>query len=336
MKWNYYVGIDVSKNYLDYALLKGSELILNGRIDNNEQGIISLIEQLKKKEEDFTLAECLFCMEYTGIYNNPCIYYLKEKDADICLESGRHIKLSGGLQRGKNDKIDALRIAQYAYKNREGIKLWTPKRQALVRLSALSTLRRRLVGILKELKTPVKAGKNFVEKEIHKEQVKLCSKSIKATEKDIETIEKKMNQLIKKDEILNRLFNIITSVDGIGDVTAVEIILTTNEFKDIKEPKKFACYSGVAPFEYSSGKSIRGKNKVSPMANKTMKSILHMAALSSINMKGEMRVYFERKVAEGKNKMLILNAIRNKLIHRIFACVNQNREYEKIYTNALA
>ena len=336
MKWNYYVGIDVSKNYLDYALLKGSELILNGRIDNNEVGIDSFIKELNSLN-DFNLNESLFCMEHPGIYNNPFLYFLKDKNVDICLESGRHIKLSGGLQRGKNDQIDALRIAQYAYKNREEIKLWSPKRQALVRLGALSTLRRRLVGILQELKTPINADKGFVQKEIHKEQVKLCSKSMKSIENDISKVEKEISQLIKKDEILNRLFNIITSVDGIGEVTAVEVILTTNEFKDINDAKKFACYSGVAPFEHSSGKSIRGKNKVSPMANKTMKSILHMAALSSITIKeGEMRKYFERKITEGKNKMLILNAIRNKLIHRIFACVNQNRKYEKIYINSLA
>ncbi len=335
MKWNYYVGIDVSKNYLDYAFLKGSVVIVNGRTDNNEQGIISLINQLKK-EEDFSLEQCLFCMEHTGIYNNPFIHFLQDNNINICLESARHIKLSGGLQRGKNDQVDALRIAQYAHRNRDSIKLWQPKRSVLIELGSLSTLRRRLLGVLQELKTPLKAEKDFILKSIYNKQIKLCSTSIKAIEKDINKVEKEISQLIKKDETLNHLFNIITSIDGIGEVTAVEIILTTNEFKGINEAKKFACYSGVAPFEYSSGKSIRGKTKVSPMANKTMKSLLHMAALSSITMKGEMRIYFDRKVAEGKNKMLIINAIRNKLIHRIFACVNQNRKYEKIYTNALA
>jgi poly(3-hydroxyalkanoate) synthetase len=67
------------------------------------------------------------------------------------------------------------------------------------------------------------------------------------------------------------------------------------------------------------------------MANKNIKTLLHMAALVAIQMKGEMREYYNRKVSEGKNKMSVLNAIRNNLILRIFACVNQNREYEKNY-----
>lgn len=97
-------------------------------------------------------------------------------------------------------------------------------------------------------------------------------------------------------------------------------------FKDINCAKQFACYSGVAPYQYGSGTSIRGKTRVSHMANKTMKTLLHsMAALVATSCNAEIKIYYERKVAEGKNKMLVLNAVRNKLIHRIFACVKQNR-----------
>ena len=130
---------------------------------------------------------------------------------------------------------------------------------------------------------------------------------------------------------MNRLYEIITSVNGIGLITASYILVTTNEFININNAKKYACYSGVVPFEHTSGTSVRGKNRVSHMANKNIKTLLHMAALVSIKMKGDMQDYYDRKVSEGKNKMSILNAIRNKLILRIFACVNQNREYEKIY-----
>ena len=114
-------------------------------------------------------------------------------------------------------------------------------------------------------------------------------------------------------------------------VTASYILVTTNEFININNPKKYACYRGVVPFEHSSGSSVRGKTRVSQMANKNIKTLLHLAALSTINMQGDLHEYYNRKVAEGKNKMSVLNAIRNKLILRVFACVNQNREYEKIY-----
>lgn len=131
------------------------------------------------------------------------------------------------------------------------------------------------------------------------------------------------------------MFGIITSVQAIGTQTAAQLIIPTNEFKDIRDSKKFACYSGFAPFPKESG-LFKGKNRVSPMANKKMKMLLHMAALVAIVHNSDLKTYYERKVAEGKIKMSVINAVRNKLIHRIFTCVNQNRKYENIYVNALA
>ena len=112
---------------------------------------------------------------------------------------------------------------------------------------------------------------------------------------------------------------------------AIEVIITTNEFKNFETAKQFACYSGVVSLEYSSGTSVRGKTRVSRMAKISVKTVLHMAALSAVSMKGELQDYFIRKVSEGKNKMSVINAIRNKLILRIFACIKNNRPYEKIY-----
>ncbi|HVD98411.1 MAG TPA: IS110 family transposase [Cytophagaceae bacterium] len=131
---------------------------------------------------------------------------------------------------------------------------------------------------------------------------------------DLSKTEKLIGEVIASDHELKRIFAIVTSVEGVGPVTALEIILTTNEFKDIREAKKYACYAGVAPFENKSGISLKGRAKVSKFANKMVKSLLHMAALSAIKMKGEMKVYFDRKVTEGKNKMAVINAVRNKII----------------------
>jgi len=116
---------------------------------------------------------------------------------------------------------------------------------------------------------------------------------------------------------------------------ALNMIVATGEFKRIKESKKFACYSGVAPFAYQSGSSVRGKTRVSKMANMTMKKLFHMAAMSAIQCCEELKLYYQRKVAEGKNKMSVLNAVRNKLISRVFVCINNKRLYEKNFKNAL-
>jgi transposase len=114
------------------------------------------------------------------------------------------------------------------------------------------------------------------------------------------------------------------------------MIVASGEFERIKEAKQFACYSGVAPFEHQSGTSLRGRSRVSRMANMNMKRLLHLAAMSAIKYSEEMRVYYLRKVSEGKNKMSVLNAVRNKLITRVYACIKQQRLYEKLPQTALA
>ena len=157
-----------------------------------------------------------------------------------------------------------------------------------------------------------------------------------AMKADLAKVEKAISQIIKEDEHLSQIFEIVTSVPGVGPVTATEMILTTNEFEDVKDPKKFACYAGVAPFPHESG-LYRGKSRVSHMANKQMKTYLHLAALVAVQTDKELSDYYLRRVVvDKKSKMLVLNAIRNKLIHRVFSCIHQNRKYEKSYKNSFA
>lgn len=329
MNYSFFIGIDVSKKTLDFAVLKGKEILFKWTGENDEPGI-KKFWALLKSQQGFRINEAMFCMEHTGIYNQHLLSFLYAKRADVCLEAAIHIKLSSGLQRGKSDQIDAVRIAQYAFKNCTELRLWQPKRQVIQQLKHLSGLRNRLINARKQLSVALNETVSF-DRNAAGECKKLCKASLKALDEDMKRVELKMEQVIASDPELKRLFLIVTSVQGIGKVTATEIIITTNEFKDITDPAKFACYSGVAPFEHTSGSSIKGKTRVSHQANKNMKSLLHMAALVSINYNNDLKAYYQRKVEEKKNKMLVINAVRNKLIWRIFACVKNNRLYQKNY-----
>jgi transposase len=167
-----------------------------------------------------------------------------------------------------------------------------------------------------------------------KSEIALCQTSINALKKDLDAVDKKIRELIDADPQLKELFDIVDSVKGIGQVIATEILITTNEFKDINDPKKYACYSGLAPFEQSSGK-YKGKAKVSNKANKKVKALLHNAAMAAIQHCQEIKEYYHRKNAEGKNKMLVINNVCNKLVHRIFACISRREKYKEIYTPKL-
>ena len=328
MELKHYVGIDVSKETLDFAVSSEGKMILQLQCENNRKGIVKAVKQLRKLD-GFAMTTSVFCMEYTGIYNNPLLDYLLSCKSPIWLETALQIKQTQGMKRGKTDAIDASRIAEYAFIHRHRMRLWSPPRKEVKRLRALITMRDRLVNSLKELKVPVRENAGFVDKEIAQMEASLMKASIASMERTVEKIEKEIRELISKDPSLKQHYDLITSVPGVGPIVAVNIIVATDEFKKFDDPKKFSCYAGVVPFEHRSGSSIRGKSKVSHLANKKIKTLLHMAALSAIGVKGEIQEYYQRKVAQGKNKMSVINAIRNKLIHRIFAVIKRLTPYQK-------
>ena len=214
--------------------------------------------------------------------------------------------------------------------------MWAPKRLVIQRLASLATTRARLIKAKNTLTVALAESKSFLPKEILKKDSSLCNPSIKAMESDLQRIDKAVDEIIASDPELTRLFALVTSVSGIGKVTATHIIITTNEFKDFNDPKKYACYSGVAPFAKESG-LFKGKASVSHMANKKVKTLLHMSALVAIQHNSDLKEYYRRKVdLDKKNKMSVLNAVRNKLILRIFACVRENKRYEKKYAKLVA
>lgn len=330
-KYSWFIGIDVSRNELDFAVMKAKTIIFHREIPNEVQTIKDFITELKARQ-GFTVSKTIFCMENTGFYSNHLLQVLQHFKANIVVENAMKIKNSLGNIRGKNDKIDAMRIAEYTYLHQENLRFWSPRRPVIDQLAELTALRLRLQGLSVGLTTSVHEQRSFVNKRIFKENLKLCTRSIEAVKLDLMDIEEAILKVINEDDQLRRLRDIIVSVDYVGAVTATEMLVCTNEFRDIKDPKKFACYAGVAPFPKESGK-MKVRSRVSPLANKKMKSLLHMCALLAMRHCPELRPYFLRKVEqEGKPKMAVLNALRYKLILRIFACVNQNREFEKEYT----
>jgi hypothetical protein len=92
-----------------------------------------------------------------------------------------------------------------------------------------------------------------------------------------------------------------------------------------------ACYAGVAPFEYSSGSSIKGRTKVNHLADKKMKSLLYMCAMNAKKWDKELQEYYQRKVEEGKPKMLVLNNISCKLLGRVFAVINRETPHVNMH-----
>jgi transposase len=320
-----FIGIDISKETFDAVLLSDENKPIHEVFENSIKGCKSFLKWLKSAKVD--IDTCLVCAEHTGMYGNILAAFLIEKQVSLWLEMSYRIIRSSGIQRGKTDRIDALRIAQYAARHQDQALLYKPKEAVVTQISNLLKLRDKLIRTKASLVRVVNEYKHF-DKETSRLLAASQARSIKAMEKDITEIDKKMNTLVKSDGRSAKLYREVTSVSGVGKITALSLICSTNGFSSFENPRQLACYCGVVPFEHTSGKSVQGRPRVHFMANKKLKQLLHMCALTASKNDPELRTYYQRKVDEGKSKMLVLNNIRNKIVHRICACVRDGRVFE--------
>lgn len=328
MKFKTFIGIDVSKLTLDICLVTGDGVIESFKIENNEQSIKKFFKGLGKSH---LTEEMLVCAEYTGHYSNPLKVFCIEQNIALWLESGAEIKLRSGVQRRKNDKIDAERIVDYAIRYVDKARLQTVDDKVIETIKSLSSERDMYIRDRAKYKSQIKDFKGYIDSGIYKDKSKRLKKQILSLTKLIDIIDKQIDKQFESSEKLAIQKEILLSVDGVGGKVATETIIATEGFTKFETGREFSCHVGVAPFSFESGTSQRSRSKVSNRANKDLKTLFHMAALSAIRMKGELRDYFERKVAEGKNKMTVINAVRAKIINRIFAIIRDDRKYEKSY-----
>ena len=333
-KYTYYIGVDVSKKTIDICLIHQKKSIFSIQVANNTKGFKDFVKACKPHR--IPIKKALVCLENTGDYGNPFALWATKNNYNVWIENATAIKNSKGFIRGESDKIDAYHIALYASRFEDKCRLWTPPRNVVTMLRNLRTTRDRLINVRKILRTPLKESVGFCSKDVQKKTEGACANSLKSIDKDIKEIDKKIAELMKGDPPLSRQKAIITSTTGMGDQCAVALLVFTNEFKNVSSAQALACHAGAAPFSYSSGTSVRGRTRVSPSANMTLKWIIHMAALSAIQNCPEMRAYYERKVAEGKPKMSVINAVRSKLLLRVWACIRDDRMYEENYTRKVA
>lgn len=331
MKKNYqiFVGIDVSKNKLDYCIVTDPTAPKHqfGIVANNEKGIKQLISLVKKVNTNNT--QTLYCLENTGVYSMPLCYWLQAAEENYWSEDALQIKRAKGLTRGKNDKADSKEIAFYAISH---LHLYVPAflpENDFLELKLLLSEREKLVKAIGAFKR-TDENKDFLPKNVLKSVLAHNKKTVAGLKKQLVSIEKLLQELVNNNPTFKKQQDLLMSIPGIGMQTTCHLIAVTNAFTSFKDWRKLACYCGIAPFKYQSGTSIKGKTKVSPIADKKLKSLLNMAALSAKKCDGEIKEYYERKVAEGKNKMSVINAIRCKIISRAFAVIARETPFVNI------
>lgn len=330
VKFVHFAGVDVSKRKIDVCVIVNairSEMTYS-QFEQSKKGFTALKKWLNLVTNQKT-DKLLLCVENTGFYDDALLHYLWNNSIAVSLENAANIKRSVRDNRGKNDKLDARNIALYAMKHCDELILWEKPRNQVIELQQLLSERSRMVNALKMLKQAQQEKKDFSWSKAV--QTKPYQSGIKGLQKDIEQIEKDIWELIKADKGLLQMFMLIISIPSVGKITAYHFICYTNEFRQVKSGKQLASYCGVVPFERSSGSSVNKKARVSRQANQILKTLLHLCAVTAIKMKGAFAAYYKRKIEEGKNGLVAINGIRNKLALTIAAVIRNNEPYNENY-----
>ena len=326
MQKDFYIGVDISKKTIDVAIYKkekASKASVCEKFSNSPDGFKEMKRWLRKC--GVSLTNALFCMEATGHYTYELCLFLEQQEVSYSVQSPLHLKRSFGLTHGKNDKVDAYRIASYAYLHREDIKLSQLATNSIRKLKALMAERKSLVVEIARCKAQLK------EVGSHSSSpgtIKRTKELLEFLETQVQDIEKDMAQTIDSDAELKNNYQLLLTISGIGIVNAVNTIVATHNFKMFDNARQYASYIGVAPFEHTSGTSVRGKTHVEPGA-KMLKADLTGAVRTCINHDKEIQKYYERKIAEGKSYGVVANAIKFKLLLRMFAVIKRGTPFVK-------
>ena len=317
------IGVDVSKLKLDVHCHGQSNSFV---ISNDAKGFKTLLKWIKK-EVSKDLNSVMMVMEYTGIYTYGLEQFLHQQGIAYVKRPALDIKRSVGMKRGKTDKADAQMISQYGWYRKEELKAMNPVSDTQQHLQQLMNYRDKLVADKASYEARIKELQGQLGDKLPARIIESTEYVMQVLEVEIKETKKAIEELISSDDKLLKSYELVVSVQGIGFVTAVHLLIVTENFTRFNNPRKFACYSGVAPFEHTSGSSIKGRTKVSHLANKKIKSLLTLAAICAVKHDPELKAKYEQKIKEGKAKMSALNIIRFKLIERVFAVIKRQTVY---------
>ncbi|RYY86308.1 MAG: IS110 family transposase [Chitinophagaceae bacterium] len=327
-KATFILGVDVSKKTLD---IYSPECDQHLQITNTTEGFRLLHQWCRL--HGVNLKDTLVVLEYTGGYEYRLLQHLTQKKIAFVRIPGLALKRSLGITRGKSDALDCARIARYGRINQKDLRPHELN-ATLLELRQRLSFRKRVVRDLAADKTTL--GERRHMKELKKDDA-ICrwlSRRIRYNERLLKEVKESIEKLIRADEDLWLSYRLLSSIKGIGPVNAWMTIAYTENFTSFTDPRKYAVYVGVVPFEHSSGTSIGGRKRISHLANKELKAELDCAARAAIQHDPELRQYAAAKRKEGKAEKLIRNNVRFKLIVRMFAIVKRGTEYVENYQKA--
>ena len=333
-----FVGIDFSKEKIDVAIifaegLTETSMRVSNEFKNSVSGYKQLVKWVEESSNETEPSLWLFCGENTGDYSKPLCNFLYGRGFDMWLENAKSIKDASGIRRLKSDRADANMIAEYAMRNYDKAIIYEPLSEGLSQLRELFLYRQMVVRHRCSFQVRRGEKRLNMEKSPVKTMISQSGRHI-VTElnKEIEKIDKRIAELIDSDDELAQVFTIVTSIPGIGTQNAVCLMVYTDNFRRFNfDSRKIACYYGIAPFGRDSGTSVHTDPHVHYMANRQIKAMLSQAALSAARFNPVIASYYSRLIAKGKKRQIVLNNVKNKLVHIVTAMVRNKQLFDKDY-----
>jgi transposase len=326
--YEFTLGVDVSKLTLDITC---SQLQQHVQILNNSSGFGMFTKWCRQQQ--INLKKSLIVMEYTGGYEYRFIQFCQLHHIACKRVPGLEIKNSQGITRGKNDKVDSARIAQYAEEKIKKLTAEKPMNKNIQRLKLLLTCRKDIVRESAGMLAKVKETKHMYDLNDTGSIIKILLKKIEQNKKHIKAIETEMMTLLKTDEPMLKNYKILNSIKGIGMINALMTICYTENFTSFTNARAYGAYIGVVPYEHSSGTSIKGKKRVSHLAHKALKQELNQAAKNAMQWDKELNQYAQNKL-KTKDYAVVLNNVKFKLVLRMFALVKRGECFVENYVKA--
>lgn len=323
------VGIDVSKLTIDVHIY---HLKIHSVFANKKSGFIEMEKWIRK--QGLSPSKVLYCFENTGWYSMMLSYFFYGLSRFYVCENALEIKRSIGLKREKSDKADASNIAHYAWLRREELECSVPPTEKLIELHRMMSLRDQLTKQIVSLKNMKHGMLPVTSSPSTDRTITILEQSLSSLVKQLKKIDKEMELLISQEVEMKRNYELVLSVRGVGKVLATQLILHTHNFTCFENARQFSAYCGLAPYPFQSGTSIKGKPRIHSIGDKKMKSLINTCAVSAVQHDKELRAYYQRRIEEGKPKMLVLNIIRNKIITRAFAVIKRGTPFVELNQHA--
>jgi transposase len=312
------LGVDIAKKKFDVALL------INGKLKhkvftNNQEGFEALLAWLHKQTVDHTHV----CLEASSTYGDELATFMHDAGHRVSIVNPARIKgfANSELLRTKNDKVDAGLIARFCLAMHP--EPWTPLPPAIRDLQALVRRVDALINMRTQELHRLGTAQDTVERSIREHIMYL--------ERQIAALKQQIADLIKNDPDLKAKKDLLKSIPGIGEATIAAILAELPMFERCDHVQKVVAFIGLAPRQFISGSSIKGKPRLSKVGNARLRKALFMPALVSIQCNPIIQIFYHRLKENGKNGKVIVCAIMRKLIHLIFGILKSGRPFDPNY-----